>query len=428
MHKAAFFFLYTYILLVFIRPQEFVGFLDGVPIVFLVEILAVICWLGSKKKLEGTAVFAVIFLTASIGISWLTLSVNVGIQKTIGFIFGQALVLIMVCALSDNPQRHRALLNLLVLGALTMSFHAIGQMADPDKIGWTGVKAMVRHDSGDEPVWQASYLGIFNDPNDMGMILAAALPIITYQFFRTQNFFVKLCLAIAFAFVLNGIYLCNSRGTILAALAPVGVYGMIRYNLFKLAVPALMAIPVLIAVLPSRFFISNDASSQGRIEAWYEGYVMFKNHPVFGVGMDKFLDHHHKTAHNSWVLAYAELGFVGFYFWMLMIFSGLFGTYYIYTKKFQTPELSVDRQKLLTSEIKLAGATMLTFIAILSASFFLSRTYSVLIYILAGLSTASVIRIHRNFPEIKIPSVAGKIFVGSLAFIVFIALIVMFKS
>ncbi len=43
---------------------------------------------------------------------------------------------------------------------------------------------------------------------------------------------------------------------------------------------------------------------------------MFKAYPLFGVGQQQFVEHHILTAHNSYVLAAAELGFPG-----LLLFS-----------------------------------------------------------------------------------------------------------
>jgi O-antigen ligase len=38
---------------------------------------------------------------------------------------------------------------------------------------------------------------------------------------------------------------------------------------------------------------------------------MFRHSPIFGVGARQFVDHHFLTAHNSYVLTLAELGFPG---------------------------------------------------------------------------------------------------------------------
>jgi O-antigen ligase len=56
---------------------------------------------------------------------------------------------------------------------------------------------------------------------------------------------------------------------------------------------------------------SADQSTQERYEAWATGLTMFKGNPIFGVGAKQFAEHHYLTAHNTFVLAMAELGFPG---------------------------------------------------------------------------------------------------------------------
>jgi len=50
---------------------------------------------------------------------------------------------------------------------------------------------------------------------------------------------------------------------------------------------------------------------------------MFKHSPIFGVGARQFTEHHFLTAHNSFVLTLAELGFPG----MIMFVSIVYLTF-----------------------------------------------------------------------------------------------------
>jgi O-antigen ligase len=54
-----------------------------------------------------------------------------------------------------------------------------------------------------------------------------------------------------------------------------------------------------------------ELSTEMRYEAWASGLDMWHHHPLFGVGARMFSEHHYLTAHNSYVLSLAELGFVG---------------------------------------------------------------------------------------------------------------------
>ena len=63
-----------------------------------------------------------------------------------------------------------------------------------------------------------------------------------------------------------------------------------------------------------------DDSAMGRVEAWADGWNMLKSHPIIGVGKDQFREHHIRDSHNSYVRAGAELGLVGLYAFVAMIY------------------------------------------------------------------------------------------------------------
>lgn len=421
-------FLCLYIAAVMIRPHEFVSFFQGFPLPLTLELLTAVVWSLSRKRFDALQIKAVLLLNLSIAISWLTLSLTVGISNAFQFFANQALVLILIANIVDSVNKQRLVFMLIAISAAVMSIHGIYQLEAEDKIGWTGVKAMVRHDSGEDPVWQARYTGPFQDPNDMGMLLACVLPMIFYLWKTSKNIVMKLAWVGCALLIFEGIYIVNSRGTILAAVAPVLLFFALRYNLAKALVPIAVMVPVAIAVLPSRIFISNDESSQQRIEAWYQGYLMFKSNPVFGVGMNNFIEHHYKTAHNSWVLAYAELGLIGFYFWILVIFGSLHMAYHYMRLPKQPEAARVADEAALRDEVLIAATLFYSMVAAYVSAFFLSRTYSFLIYLLCGLCAASYFRMQAKYPDFPPRQIKGRLFILSIALIVMIALLVMFKS
>ncbi len=50
-----------------------------------------------------------------------------------------------------------------------------------------------------------------------------------------------------------------------------------------------------------------------------------KSRPIFGVGYDMFMDALPQTAHNSYVLAAAELGIVGLFCWIGLLYCSFKG-------------------------------------------------------------------------------------------------------
>ena len=76
-----------------------------------------------------------------------------------------------------------------------------------------------------------------------------------------------------------------------------------------------MALPVLLVLFGGRQTridpTNKDDTSQARIQLWAEGFNLFREAPIFGVGMNEYAERVGLVAHNSYVNSYAELGFVG---------------------------------------------------------------------------------------------------------------------
>ncbi len=58
-------------------------------------------------------------------------------------------------------------------------------------------------------------------------------------------------------------------------------------------------------------FTTSEGTSQQRIQFWSEGLAMFRQAPVFGIGVGNFAEEIRHVAHNSYVQCYTELGFFG---------------------------------------------------------------------------------------------------------------------
>jgi len=65
----------------------------------------------------------------------------------------------------------------------------------------------------------------------------------------------------------------------------------------------------------------DDESAMGRIEAWGEGWQLLKSNPIIGVGKGQFKEYHKKDTHSSYVRAGSELGLLGLYAFIGMIYS-----------------------------------------------------------------------------------------------------------
>jgi O-antigen ligase len=207
-----------------------------------------------------------------------------------------------------------------------------------------------------------------------------------------------------------GIYLTDSRGTLLALLAALGGYIWLRRGIVPAAVLGVVALAGLM-MLPSRMqeLDASEASAAGRVDAWYEGLHMFSANPIFGIGPDNFADNNaNLTAHNSFVLVLAETGILGFTLWLAFIGYCFRMMYVVVRQRARVPgalpeaqpDPAVERQ---WHEDRAATiALLLSLIAFFVAAFFLSRSYVIVLYLLAALVVGHYQELRKRWPSLPV--------------------------
>ena len=223
-------------------------------------------------------------------------------------------------------------------------------------------------------------LGSLNDPNDFAQFLTILLPFLVAAWRpgrRARNFLICLLPAAAVAY---GIYLTNSRGALLA-LALMTVFLLAeRLGKKKAMLLAPFAFALILALNQSGRAISiQEDSARGRVDAWSEGLGMFKDRPLWGVGAGLFTDRYELTAHNSFVLCLAELGLLGSFFWLAVIVATVTGLGAV-IRNWQGDPADHD--------VRLVKAVRLSLYTLLATSWFLSRTYSMTLYLGLGIASA----------------------------------------
>ena len=134
--------------------------------------------------------------------------------------------------------------------------------------------------------------GIFNDPNDLAFALVIGAPLNFWLLRRTRRYLGKLLGLASLVAIVYAIVLTRSRGGLLGlgvGLAPLlwRHYGMKT----QVAVAGLCGL-LFAATASGRMaaFNAEEASAQGRIEAWSAALQMLKTHPITGVGFNNFLE------------------------------------------------------------------------------------------------------------------------------------------
>jgi putative inorganic carbon (HCO3(-)) transporter len=245
-------------------------------------------------------------------------------------------------------------------------------------IGWTGVLA------GEDG--RIQYTGIFNDPNDLGLLFVAVLPMAVFLS-RYGGFLGRLFWLGCALLLMYGTYLTNSRGALLAVLIVAGFYVWHRRGLLTAGVLGAVGLTCM-KMLSSRMqeLDAGEESANGRVDAWYTGLDLFKSHPVFGVGAGNFTDYNDLTAHNSLVLVLAETGFVGYVLWLAFVGYSLWMMLVVLRSK---PDAASEPEQFAQwqAERPLTLTLLLSMCGMFACAFFLSRSYMVVLYLILALAT-----------------------------------------
>ena len=225
-------------------------------------------------------------------------------------------------------------------------------------------------------------LGQLNDPNDLAQALIVAAPLLWPAWRHGRSMRNFLFVITPTLVLLYGVYLTRSRGGFLSVLIIIVLRLRERMTRFRLMAPVATAVFLGAAMIAMGFTGGrnmSDSSSEGRLEAWYQGFQMLRSNPMFGVGFDNFVDHHIRAAHNSFIHCFAELGFTGYFFWIGLLIA-------IHTDLFamSTPDDADDEDQ--AALARWATSVRFSFYAFLSGAFFLSRTYATALYTIVGLA------------------------------------------
>lgn len=388
----AFVLLLLYTVFLVLRPQDFVPVLAGAPymMIFLAGAFLMTV-LGRRMSFSDVPTLALLGLVLVMLLSTISNGWVGGVVPILAN-FGTIVVTYLVCAGQLREGNRLRLFSLVICICTTVIVLHSMQQADAG-VGWTGARTV----EGNRVTW----VGIFNDPNDLGLLFLVALPMLLMWARLAQGLLHRCFWYLLASAHVYAIWLTHSRGAMLTLMLLAAIAFLRRYGVMRLIVAGMIASPALYLVLSRMRSIEVDEeSAYGRIDAWYTGLQLFRENPILGVGMDAFTDYHHLTAHNSYILVLAELGVSGYMMWTLMISAAMLMVWRATHARlketapaqvahmepgFAVPAKPDNRPPALLVE---GNMILYAMVAYLSASFFLSRSYIVLLYILCGMAVA----------------------------------------
>lgn len=253
------------------------------------------------------------------------------------------------------------------------------QNTDGENLDETGdVSEIPALDTSNKHILRIRSAGFLSDPNDFAQAMVMVVPLLLIGFGQRSLLGKLLFVGVPTAILGYGVYLTQSRGALL------GVAALVLFPLHRwlgttrtLLLVGCLGLAVVGASFGGREISSKETSASQRIEAWSTGLNLLRSKPLFGVGYGNFLDHHELTAHNSFVLCFAELGLIGYFAWLGLLVLAFKGLQEVIARG--PPE---------RPERRLALALRAAFVAFMVCAWFLSRTYQPGLYVLLALCIA----------------------------------------
>jgi hypothetical protein len=313
------FFTLLYVLTAFIGPQTIFGDLAEYHIQIVIAVITLVC---SLPSIPGSALlrmpqpYAIVGLSAAVFFSlafngWISggpIALMDFIPNAMAFFF-----VVLNCRKKGHLQM---LVAVLLFCALFTIFQAWLALRSNDL---ESHYLLTMFDDAGGRIIRIRGLSFISDPNDLAQFLVGLIPCI-FLFWNKGNTFRNVILVLVpCAALILGMYLTHSRGGMVALLAVAIVAGRRKIGV----VPSIIAGAVLFIGLSAIGWSGgrevSAASGSDRMDAWGVGLGLIRMHPFFGVGFRRFTEFNDLTAHNTVVVCAAELGLIGFFFWMLFI-------------------------------------------------------------------------------------------------------------
>ena len=306
----------------FVRPTELIEVLDGLPVY---EFLVVACLAlafpavlerVTSRSLSGRPVTAcVVGLAILVPLSHLWRGSLWDAYASAFEFFKVVLYFFLLVSLVRTPGQLRRFLALVVDLATFLTVLALlryfgfidlpgSPAVDDHEVDAEGMEYVVR---------RLCSVGIFNDPNDLALILVTSMAAGLYLLGDARSGLLRARWVAAVGLFGYALALTHSRGGFLALLAGSMVLSHARFGVWKSIPLAAVALPVMFLLFAGRqteLSVGGD-TGQDRIQLWSQGLAALRGSPVFGIGAGRCADVIGVVAHNSFVHAFVELGFLG---------------------------------------------------------------------------------------------------------------------
>ncbi len=321
----------------FLRPADLIPTLEDWPLYqfaivscLLVSARTVLYKLSNRSIVEQPALACLLLLLISVGLSHLSHGFIWGARTSIVECSKVAVLYLLILGLVNTPYRL-----IKFVQWLTMSITVVAVLALLDRFKIIPVAALESiRDRGvvdvvsDTTVYveRIRGTGIFQDPNDFGLILVTGLVLSTSFLLRPHAGWLRHFWLVPCCILIVSISLTHSRGALLSLACAVPAAVTYRRSI-AIGIISLIALPVVALAFSARMTDIDamiEGTGQSRIQIWSETISVWKQNPVFGLGEGLLVEELGVVTHNSFLQCFAELGFLGgFAFVSCFLLSGM---------------------------------------------------------------------------------------------------------
>lgn len=333
-----------YVFVLFLRPfEQFAPELMELRPVLILWVLTFLLTLRDASKVQwGAAESKHYWLLGGMALIVLaSTSFNGGFASLgdgIGEYSTPAMLFVLTCMNVITVERFRKTAMLFLFCILTLcleslyGYHTgwqanklvIPQMARENAIVPKDLPEAPADDTSGALIWRIRSVGFLSDPNDFAQSIIVVTPWLLMLGYPNKRAGRRILMMLPWLMcAAYTLMLTHSRGGILGT-AAAGLFVIKMYistaNFIRLLFAGGIAAALSMGGLGGdRAMSSKEQSASERIDAWNDGLMMLKSNPLLGVGYGNFTEHHHRTAHNSFVLCFAETGLLGYALWLGMI-------------------------------------------------------------------------------------------------------------
>jgi O-antigen ligase len=185
--------------------------------------------------------------------------------------------------------------------------------------------------------------GLFHDPNEFSIPMVVAILLSLYWLTDRHIGLARFALVLPMLVMGYALALTQSRGGLLALLIGLLVFLRTRFGTMLTVGLACTLFPALLLVFGGRQtdLEAGGGTAMERVELWSDALMQFRQAPLFGIGRNEFVKVAGLVAHNSFMHAFAELGFFGGLFYIGAFALALYEMYRLgkYRAHIVDPEL-----------------------------------------------------------------------------------------